>query len=112
MLEKLKLPIRTLLPVLIVGSAAYALYQNPPMRAIDRGEVGLRANRLTGDVSEINEGSAVVLPLVQELRWLPLRDQVYRPAQSARAEGPSPFQSLEGLSLGVDVAVRYAIDRA
>ena len=96
---------------MVLGGAAYALYQNPPVRAIDRGEIGLRANRLTGDVSEQAEGSVVVLPLVHELRVLPLRDQVYRPVQSARADGPSPFQSLEGLSLGVDVAVRYAIDR-
>ena len=112
MLEKLKLPIRIVFPVLIVGAAVYALYQNPPLRSIERGEIGLRANRLTGDVSEITDGSAVVLPLVHELRVLPLRDQVYRPVQSARADGPSPFQSLEGLSLGVDVAVRYAVDRA
>jgi regulator of protease activity HflC (stomatin/prohibitin superfamily) len=112
MLEKLRFSIKTLLPALIVGAAGYALYQNPPVRSIDRGDIGLRANRLTGDVSESTDGSMVVVPLVHELRVLPLRDQVYRPAASARADGPAPFQSLEGLSLGVDVAVRYAVDRA
>src|SRR5688572_17910260 len=105
-----RIPLSSVAAVMVLGGAAYALYQNPPVRAIDRGEIGLRANRLTGDVSEQAEGSVVVLPLVHELRVLPLRDQVYRPVQSARADGPSPFQSLEGLSLGVDVAVRYALD--
>jgi len=42
----------------------------------------------------------------------PQRDRVYRIAQSEGAETLAPFQSVEGLSLGVDVSVRYAIDPA
>ena len=53
----------------------------------------------------------MVLPLVQELRRYPLRDQIYKPTASASAEGAAPFQTVEGLSVGVSVAVRYAIDR-
>jgi regulator of protease activity HflC (stomatin/prohibitin superfamily) len=53
----------------------------------------------------------LVLPLLHELRVFALRDRVYRPP-TARADGPSPLQSLEGLSLGADIAVRYAIDPA
>ena len=41
-----------------------------------------------------------------------MRDRSYRPAQISSAEGPSPLQSLEGLSLGVDLSVRYALDAA
>ena len=53
----------------------------------------------------------MVLPLLQELRRFPLRDQIYKPAASASAEGAAPYQTVEGLSVGVSVAVRYAIDR-
>ena len=37
---------------------------------------------------------------------------MYRPTESASASGPAPFQSKEGLSIGVDLTVRWAIDRA
>jgi regulator of protease activity HflC (stomatin/prohibitin superfamily) len=43
---------------------------------------------------------------------LSLRDQIYRPERSARADGEAPFQSLEGLSMGVELTVRYALDPA
>ena len=42
---------------------------------------------------------------------LSLRDQLYRPGEN-RDHGEAPFQSIEGLSLGVDLAVRYALDPA
>jgi regulator of protease activity HflC (stomatin/prohibitin superfamily) len=75
------------------------------------GEVGVRINRLTGGVATLSEGPAMVLPLLQELRRYPLRDQVYKPTASASAEGSAPFQTVEGLSVGVSVTVRYALDR-
>jgi regulator of protease activity HflC (stomatin/prohibitin superfamily) len=52
-----------------------------------------------------------VLPGIHLVRRYPTRDQVYRPTDSARAAGPAPFQSNEGLSLGVDFTIRWAIDR-
>ncbi len=54
----------------------------------------------------------LVLPGLHEMRLYSLRDQTYRPSQSARADGPAPLQSVEGLSLGVDLSVRYALDPA
>jgi regulator of protease activity HflC (stomatin/prohibitin superfamily) len=36
---------------------------------------------------------------------------VYRLTEGASASGPAPFQSTEGLSIGVDLTVRWAIDR-
>ena len=96
----------------IVGAAGYLLYRNPPFKSVERGELGVRANRVTGELTEWREGSVVVLPLLHETRIFALRDRSYRPAQISSAEGPSPLQSLEGLSLGVDLSVRYALDAA
>ena len=95
----------------VFAGVGWALYRHPPLKSVGRGEVGLRTNTFTGEVTEVREGSALVLPVVHEMRTYALRDQVYRP-QTVRADGPSPLQSLEGLSLGVDIAVRYALDPA
>jgi regulator of protease activity HflC (stomatin/prohibitin superfamily) len=95
-----------------VGGAGYLVYKNPPMHNVGRGEVGIRLNHFTGDVSEWRDGSVLVLPGVHQLRVFSVRDQTYRPTQISRADGPAPLQSLEGLSLGVDLAVRYALDPA
>ena len=43
------------------------------------------------------------------MRKYSLQDQLYRPSKN-RSSSEAPFQSVEGLSLGVDLAVRYAID--
>jgi len=96
----------------VLTAAGYALYRNPPMKAIARGELGVRFNRLTGSVDESRDGNLLVIPGLHELRVFALRDRIYRPAEIARADGPSPIQSVEGLSLGVELAVRYALDPA
>ncbi|MBQ0941790.1 prohibitin family protein [Ideonella sp. 4Y16] len=96
----------------VLAGTAWLLVQHPPLQPIPRGEVGLRTNALTGGITELREGSAVVLPGLHQLRLYPLRDAIYHPSGSARADGPAPFQSIEGLSLGVDIAVRYAPDPA
>lgn len=95
-----------------VGALGWALVNHPPLSTVSAGEVGLRSNLLTGGSTEFREGSLVVLPGLHQLRRLPLRDQLYRPTESASATGPSPFQSVEGLSLGVDLSVRWAVDPA
>jgi len=94
----------------IAAIGAYTVYAHPPMQGVGRGEVGIRVNQLTGAVSEVREGAVVVIPGLQELRRFSLRDQVYRPAGAESASGAAPFQTVEGLSIGVDVAVRYALD--
>lgn len=96
----------------LVAAGAWALWAHPPLQTIARGEVGVRVNQLTGGAGEFQEGSLIVIPGLHELRLYSLRDQVFRPAQSARAGGEAPFQSVEGLSLGVDLAVRFALDPA
>lgn len=105
-------PIRIGITVAALGVAGLLLSMNPPVQTVGRGEVGLRANRFSGEVTEWRDSGVLVVPGVHELRVYPLRDQVYRPEESALAEGPAPLQSLEGLSVGVDVQVRYALDPA
>jgi len=39
-----------------------------------------------------------------------LQDRAFRPQRFASASGPAPLQSSEGLSLGVEMAIRYALD--
>jgi regulator of protease activity HflC (stomatin/prohibitin superfamily) len=95
----------------LVGCALLLVFR-PPVQVVAPGEVGVRINRLTGGVSVVPSGPTLMLPLVHELRRYDLRDQVYRPQESATAEGASPFQSIEGLSVGVAVTVRYALDPA
>jgi len=95
---------------LVIGAAGYGLYRHPPVQSIERGELGVRSNALTGHASQFREGSVWVLPGLHQLRRYVLRDQVYRPVQSAKANGEAPFQSVEGLSIGVDLSVRYALD--
>jgi len=101
-----------IITMLIVGVAAYAVVTHPPLHTVERGDVGVRTNQLTGSVQQFREGSVLVLPVLHELRRYPLRDQVYQPQQGRRADGDAPYQSIEGLSLGVDLSVRYALDAA
>jgi regulator of protease activity HflC (stomatin/prohibitin superfamily) len=95
---------------LAIGGVGYAVYRHPPVQTVERGEIGVRSNHLTGAVSQFREGSVWVLPGLHEMRRFALRDQVYRPAKGSKASDDSPFQSVEGLSIGVDLSVRYALD--
>ena len=95
-----------------LASAAYLLWSHPPLHQVEAGVVGLRANQLTGTVDQFRDGAVWVLPGLHQMRIVSLRDRVYRPTQSAKAGGEAPFQSIEGMSIGVDLTVRYAIDPA
>jgi regulator of protease activity HflC (stomatin/prohibitin superfamily) len=101
-----------LLVLAVVGGVLYAVYRNPPVKGVGSGEIGVRFNRYTGATTEWRDGSVLAIPGLHETRVFSLRDQVYRATQSARADGPSPLQSLEGLSLGADISVRYALEPA
>ncbi|HUR87679.1 MAG TPA: SPFH domain-containing protein [Ramlibacter sp.] len=102
---------------LLIAGAVFAgaggfLYKHPPLANVARGEIGVRTNQLTGAVTLWREGSAFVVPGLFDMHVYPLRDQVYRPEQVRSASGAAPLQSIEGLSVGVDLAVRYALDPA
>jgi regulator of protease activity HflC (stomatin/prohibitin superfamily) len=103
---------RLLFVAALVGGVGYFLYTHPPLQQVERGETGLRVNVLTGGTTQWNEGSVVVLPGVHRMRVFSLRDQTYRSQAMSQAGGAAPVQSIEGLSLGIDIAVRYAIDPA
>ena len=90
--------------------AVYTVYQHPPLETIGAQEVGLRLNRWSGATTLLPEGVAVVIPGLHELRQFGLDDHMYRPQRSSTAAGEAPLQSSEGLSLGVELTVRYAVD--
>ena len=96
----------------LLALMAYGLYAHPPFAAVRRGEVLVRTDVLDGSVTVFTAGTVAVLPGIHQARRYSIRDQVYRPSESATATGPAPFQSIEGLSIGVDLTVRWTIDRA
>jgi len=96
----------------LLGAFAYCLYAYPPFATARRDEILVRANVFNGSVNAYSAGTVLVLPGIHQARRFSTRDQVYRPIDSASATGKAPFQSNEGLSIGVDLTVRWAIDRA
>ena len=95
----------------LLAALAYGLYRHPPFATVHPGEVLVRANALDGTANAYTAGTTLILPGIHQVHRYPLRDQVYRPTESASANGTAPFQSVEGLSIGVDLTVRWAIDR-
>ena len=96
--------------LLACGALAYGAWQRPPLQTVAHGDTGVRINRWSGESVQFSEGPVLVFPGIHELHRFSLRDQVYRPETSAKADGAAPFQSNEGLSLGVDLSIRYALD--
>jgi regulator of protease activity HflC (stomatin/prohibitin superfamily) len=104
-------PSRGLVVLVVTGGiVAYALVSHPPLRTVAHGEAGVRGNLLTGEVTQWRDGSVLVIPFVHDMRVFQMRDQTYRPENVSRADGPAPLQSVEGLSFGADLTVRYALD--
>ncbi|HEY4374043.1 MAG TPA: SPFH domain-containing protein [Burkholderiales bacterium] len=97
--------------VIVVAAGSY-VSRHPPLHKVGRGEIGLRINQVTGGISEWREGSVMVIPGLYELRTYSMRDAIYRPTEMSSASGPAPLQSVEGLSVGADMTVRYALDPA
>jgi regulator of protease activity HflC (stomatin/prohibitin superfamily) len=102
---------RRLILAVVLGVVAYELYAHPPFASVRQSEVLVRTDVLDGAASAYNRGTVWVVPGIHQLRRYSTRDQVFRPIDSASAVGQAPFQSSEGLSIGVDLAVRWAIDR-
>lgn len=100
--------VRRLVAAGVAGGVAWFLIAHPPLRKVAPGNMGIRINQMTGATTAVRDGAVLLLPGVHELRQVSLLDQVYRPSRADQA----PFQSIEGLALGVDLAVRYALDPA
>jgi regulator of protease activity HflC (stomatin/prohibitin superfamily) len=104
---------RSAMPVLLLvlaTAAGYALVTHPPLQSVPRGQAALRVNQFSGGVSEFREGSYLFVPGLHEVRLFPLRDQSYHPEALAHAQGRAPLQSVEGLSLGIDLNIRWSLD--
>ena len=97
--------------VAALGVLAYGLYTHPPFASVRQSEMLVRTNVLNGSAKAYAEGTVLLLPGIHQVRRYSTRDQLLRLSDSARATGKAPFQSNEGLSIGVDIAVRWAIDR-
>ncbi len=93
-----------------LGFGGWLLYAHPPIATAQPGELGVRTNQLTGTVTQWRDGSILVLPGLHVAQVFSLSDRSYRPQQMTRANGAAPLQSVEGLSVGVDMVVRYALD--
>jgi regulator of protease activity HflC (stomatin/prohibitin superfamily) len=74
---------------------------------VEPGNAAVRVNRLTGSVAVLHEGWSLAVPGVTRFIRYPLREQVFRTTANA---GHGTFQSMEGLSVGADVTVRYSLD--
>lgn len=96
----------------LVGAAGWVLLAHPPLQSAGPGELGVRTNLFTGSVLTWKDGSVLVVPGVHRVHLVSVRDRVYRPAQMANAAGAAPVQSVEGLSVGIDLTVRYSLDPA
>jgi regulator of protease activity HflC (stomatin/prohibitin superfamily) len=106
-------PARSVLVLGLFAAAVYGVWavaKNPPLVTVEPGAVAVRTNQWSGSVDQFGDGSVLVLPGLHHVRMLSLRDQSFKPQQGRKATGEASFQSVEGLSLGVDLAVRYAID--
>ena len=101
---------RKVLVLAMIALGGYGLYRHPPIETIGPQQVGIRLNGLTGSTTEVGEGVCLMIPGIHSLRRFPLQSQIYRPERSVKANGPAPFQSSEGLSIGVELAIRYAMD--
>jgi regulator of protease activity HflC (stomatin/prohibitin superfamily) len=99
-----------LLTILLIVGGIYFAPSLQPMATVGHGEIGVRINRLTGKLTEFHKGGVLLIPGVHHLRRFNLHDQIYRPVRSSKAKGEAPFQSVEGLSIGVDLTIRYALD--
>ena len=102
---------RAVATAVILVALAYYLYSHPPFAVARRGELLVRTNEMNGTVAAYSAGTVLVVPGVHQTRRFDIRDQVYRSTASASATGSGAFQSNEGLSIGVELTVRWAIDR-
>ncbi len=98
--------------VALAAGAGYVLVQHPPVQPLEPGQLGVRTNNLTGETSVWREGPVWVLPGLHQLGTLSLQDRTWSAAAMATADGAAPAQTVEGLSIGMDLRVRYAIDPA
>jgi regulator of protease activity HflC (stomatin/prohibitin superfamily) len=100
---------KPLAAAIAIGLVGYALWSKPPFQMVEPGQLAVRINKFNGSANTFTDGAVFNLPGIHTVRVIDIREQVYRPAQEGKTD---TFQSIEGLSLGVDLTVRYTIDAA
>jgi regulator of protease activity HflC (stomatin/prohibitin superfamily) len=98
---------KPLVVLVALALAGYAVWTKPPLQVVEPGQLAVRINKFTGNANTFADGTLFVMPGIHTIRNIDIREQAYRPAQEGNAD---TFQSIEGLSLGVDLTVRYALD--
>ncbi|MFO0725218.1 MAG: SPFH domain-containing protein [Myxococcota bacterium] len=97
------------LGALLVGLGAGTVSLDP-ISTVGTSELVVRTFTLTGGTTQLRQGAFLAIPGLHRVARYPLADQSYRPSASAHAQGPSPYQSLEGLSFGAELSIRYALE--
>lgn len=98
--------------IALLAAVGYGIWRYPPFTAVRRGEVLVRTDALDGASHVYTGGTVLVLPGLHQVRRFSTRDQVYRQTDSENAGGAAPFQSIEGLSIGIDLSVRWTVEPA
>lgn len=96
-------------PLAVMGLAvacAWGWVKYPPMTTVGENEVAWRTNRWSGEGQLLGSGAALLVPGVHDLRRVSLQDHIYRLSEGEAA------QSIEGLSLGLSLDVRWSVDKA
>lgn len=99
-----------LLVVSLAAGAVWVIVKYPPVKHLQPGELAVRSNQLTGDTSVWRSGSLWVWPGLHRVTVQDLGDRYWEATSMARADGPEPAQTVEGLSIGIALKLRYAID--
>lgn len=104
---KLKWPLIT---IAVLGTIGYGVYKKPPLTTVQGNELGIRTNLLTGNTTQFKQGSAIVIPGINSFKRISLKDRVLQPKAIASSASKEALQSLEGLSIGANVIIRYNVD--
>lgn len=101
---------RTAVVLGITFAIGYSVVNNPPIKDIPNGMIGIRTSIFEQAPSVFRNGSALTVPGIHSIRILDMRDHVYQPEDMRYVDSQAPLQSIEGLSIGMDINVRYALD--
>lgn len=94
----------------IAFGVGYGIVNHSPIKEIPNGMVAIRSSIFDHTPTVFRNGNALVVPGIHRMRILDLRDHVYQPEDIRYVDSRAPLQSIEGLSIGMDINVRYALD--